>query len=483
MNKTSGTAFIGFFEGVLFLLITASSLYLLTTERAELAIGPILLVSFLIIVGKHPRFAYYAMVFLIPYGSYRALGGSGGSKFLNIPWILGLWLIVVIAFDLVRTKEPMNRIKTNLWPLFGLFFAVALVSAFLSSQPARSYDNVRLLLVAYTFVAIGIYFLSTPKDYSKTILWVIIASISINSLLSILGYVFSLSIFAFDVEGFKRSVGGTPDPNNASLMTIFSLPLISYVFFSTTKPGMKILAVAAFIANILGNVFTFSRGGGIVLMITLFLIFMRYGTRLTPRLVGITVAVAGLGLVIVLALIPSSYWERQKSTLEGTSADKSIARRSVYQTVALDAFKESPIWGHGPGTFSLVYAASKYAPTLQLDVEKEAGTLERDAHNTYLEVVVGTGLVGLLLYLAIIWRALRNLRTARKNFHDRGDEDMANLTQTYFLSFVSLLLYMLMFSDVYHKFLLLSFVISSVGLRISEQADISHDDDSYAVEG
>ena len=128
-----------------------------------------------------------------------------------------------------------------------------------------------------------------------------------------------------------------------------------------------------------------------------------------------------------------------------------------------DAFKQNPFLGSGPGTFRDIFSISNYARLF----EREGGTNRRFAHNTYLEVLVGTGFMGLLIFFLILWRALRNFHLARRYFQLFNNEEMVSMIRAYQLSFISLLIYLLMFSNTYHKYLLLSFALSQVALRLS----------------
>ncbi|MBZ0155184.1 MAG: O-antigen ligase family protein [Alphaproteobacteria bacterium] len=461
MNGNARRAPAGLFEGTIFLLIGAASLYLLTTEHAVYAVAPALAAALLLLISRDPRVGYYLVVFLIPFGAYRAFGGG---KLLNLPWLIGFWLLLLIVLRFIGSKECLDQLKANLWPLVGLYFGTSLVSALLSRYPGTSFDTLKLFLAANVFIAIGIFFLTTPKDYGRNLLLVLIVSITVNSLLGIAGYTFTLPFFAMDPESFKRSTGATVDPNNFSLMAVFSLPLIAHAFVSARSVCSRIAACGAFVVNLAGIVLTFSRGGAIVLVVTLALILIRHIRRLTPGRMGIVIALSGILIATALVVIPDSYWERQKSVLD-QKVDKSIGRRSAYLTVGFQAFMENPLLGYGPGTFRDIFSQTEVA----LFFQREGETLRRFAHNTYLEVLVGTGGVGFLLFLGILWRALHNFHVAGKNFQACGDEEMAAVTKAYRLSFLSLLIYLLMFSDMYHKYLLLSLTVSVLALRLSRE--------------
>ena len=157
--------------------------------------------------------------------------------------------------------------------------------------------------------------------------------------------------------------------------------------------------------------------------------------------------------------IPEAYVERQKSVTLGTQADKSIMRRASYIPVALNSFKENPALGTGPLTFKNVWVNSIMARRFKME--------ERSCHNTYLEVLVGSGILGLIAFLVLLWRAFFNFSHAKKIFWDMGDVEMASLVGAYRLSFISVLIYFFVKSGLQHKFFLLALPLSEVALRLA----------------
>jgi O-antigen ligase len=134
-------------------------------------------------------------------------------------------------------------------------------------------------------------------------------------------------------------------------------------------------------------------------------------------------------------------------------------RRAAYIDVALQSFKQHPVLGTGPLTFKDVWLNSIMAREFKIE--------ERPAHNTYLEVLVGSGLVGLIIFLLLLWRALANFSHARRIFRDMGDIEMASLVGAYRLSFISVLIYFFIKSGIDHKLFLLALPLSETALRLA----------------
>lgn len=77
-----------------------------------------------------------------------------------------------------------------------------------------------------------------------------------------------------------------------------------------------------------------------------------------------------------------------------TGAAGSVQIRLEYWSVALDAFAEEPVSGHGAGTYAVVWAQDR--------PESAAGNKVEDAHSLYLETLAELGAVGLLLLLVAL---------------------------------------------------------------------------------
>ncbi|MBW2147212.1 MAG: O-antigen ligase family protein [Deltaproteobacteria bacterium] len=456
-------------EIFLFLTIIAASVGLLATPYSNYAILPGLAVLIFFILGRFPHIGYYLIVFLIPFHAFRTLSEAYPFlRILRIHWILGFWLLIVMFFQLLVQKKTPARLQSNLWSLLLIFFVINLVSALMSDFYQTSFDNLFLLLIAYLFIVISQFFLSR-QDFYRTLPLILVSSISISALLGIIGYQFNLPLFAqrtVQVATYKRGFGAATDPNDLALMIIFTLPVLAHLFFSSRRRLEKNISLISAVISITGVILTFSRGGAIIMSVVLSLLFIKYLRKSTPKHVGFAAPLVGITVLIIALFSPSLYWEHIQSVTD-YKRETSIGRRVSYLYVAFEAFKESPILGSGPRTFKDIYARSKYAPEYVRNREREG--LTRYAHNAYLEVIVGTGILGLAVFLAIIWRSLKDFISAKKKFQLSGDKDMASIIGAYQLSFISLLMYFLLFSNIYHKYFLLSLALSQIAVRLSKE--------------
>jgi O-antigen ligase len=165
---------------------------------------------------------------------------------------------------------------------------------------------------------------------------------------------------------------------------------------------------------------------------------------------------------MVAVAIPDEYFERQKTLLaEEQQQDAALQRRQAYIRVGLASFFENPILGTGTFTFPQVWVNSIEARFFKMT--------ERGAHNTYLDTMVGLGIVGLLVLLGLFFRIFKDFMNALSNFEMIGDEPMRGITQAYLISFLCLVVYCLFKTMLDNKMFILLISISQVVYILSSE--------------
>jgi O-antigen ligase len=451
-------------RSIIFFSAILVTVYLLTTPYYLYALLPGPIIIGMLLLGHFPHIGYYLIIFLIPFGAFRGL--STAYPFLKLHWLIGAWIIIIVSFKFLFDRKKPVELTSNLWPWIAVFSAVNLIAAFVSQYQITSFNDIRLLIVGYVlFFALSLVFISRSVFCSKLPV-ILISSVSLGSLLALVGYFLDIPFFTIGPDAFKRAIGAATDPNNLSLMVVFIIPLLFYWLFSSPNPVVKWLSSALIILNIMVVILTYSRGGAVVLAITLVLIAIHYLNRFRPKYSGFVMIVIALGIVLTAIYVPSSYWSRIGDITE--ARDTAIGKRVSYLHVGWDAFKEHPLIGSGPGTFRDFYAETHYSRHFAR--EKGDPLFRRYAHNTYLEVLVGSGILGLTSFLLILLLTFKNFHAAKRNFQLSRNERMSSLVSAYQLSFISLITYLFLYSNTYNKFLLISLALSSAALKFSQES-------------
>ncbi len=111
--------------------------------------------------------------------------------------------------------------------------------------------------------------------------------------------------------------------------------------------------------------------------------------------VGATLALLAMlvpSVYLAPRFVPSSTLQRVRTTGHEIQYGTWSDRRTIYQ-IGWYAFLDYPVAGVGVGAFYLA-------------LYEKSGWM-KDAHSTYLNVLVGTGMIGMLFFLAILFRVLR----------------------------------------------------------------------------
>ncbi|NWH04699.1 O-antigen ligase family protein [Desulfobacter latus] len=436
------------------ILVTLITVVILATPYFFLAPAPALMVLGFLWLSRWPASGYYFIIFLIPFGAYR------GYKFIQVPWLIALGLLIVVILRYLPKKRHPQGGQFSMLAWLIIFFILNTLSTILSPYPSTAIRNLILFAIGFLFVLLGLVFIS-KKGMRITLPAILISSISLCSFLAIVGYFFNIPLFAEKVTSgaFKRGLGGTTDPNNLALMIIVGFPFLVYYLFYADRFWVRALFFVLIGINGLGLVTTFSRSGALVLLLVYGILFVAHFKKLTPKLMGIFIGAVGISLILFYFTIPEGYVERQLSVLQAT--DKSMGRRTSYLYVAWDTIKKNPLLGTGPGTFPDIYARTDYAEKYT-SVNKSP---RRFAHNSYLEIAVGSGLLGLAAFLFVIGSAMVNFIKAQAQYLRAGELKTAALVKTFRISFTGLCLYLLVFSEPLHKHFLVLLVLSEVVRR------------------
>jgi putative inorganic carbon (hco3(-)) transporter len=441
-------------------ILVTVSMSLLTGPNYRYAVIPALSIPFIFLIWKKPHLGFYAILFLTPFDEFTVL--SETYRFVTIPKIIGVVTVVVLFLHYLITHTHNYDIRSNLWKWLLAFWLVLLVSALFSEYHYNSYNTLRRFITGFAFFLMTLAFVS-EDDFTKRLPALIVFSTSIGVLLSIFGYFTKSPLFLLSVRSeFSRVAGGAGDPNEFAIMIAFALPVFAFMIFRIKSALKKIILGLFYFLCIVAVINTYSRTGAVIMIATLLLTTIQYIRFLRPKTFGFILLGFTIAAVCAITVIPDSYWNRQK-TMTARETDFSVGRRYSYLVVAYESFKQHPILGTGPGTFRDVYGASRWT----LKYAREDESPKRVAHNTYVEVLAGSGLIGLCFFIIIIAAAFRNYYTAWKRARQAKDLEMENLIMANIISFWIILSAFLFLSIYFHKYFWLTLAISQVCQRVS----------------
>lgn len=455
---------------LLITLLVAATLLLLMTPYYWLAAALPIVCIVLFFLIKNTHWGLYGMVALIPFGAFRKI--YIGQFELNVPWILAAIVLVVLILQFLLRQRSWLVLKDRIWVWLLLFLGVMSLSAFYSIYKETPIADIKLWMAALLFIALC-FVLISPHGLHHHLPKILIFSVFVSAQLGVIGFFFGIDLFAREqISGtFSRGLGGAIDANNMALMVIATLPLVVHCWLTSQTMRHRLLYLTIFMLNLVAVGTTYSRGGFLVLLLSLLLMLWEFRRFNKPKYLGFFLFVLCAASVSFVHMMPDSFWERQTSLVSWS--DSSLTRRTSYLFVAQDAFVEHPFIGSGPGAFREIFKDSIYAR-----VDDETGEAKpRYAHNTYLEVLVGTGALGMLIFLMILYLTLRGFSIAKQRYLSQGNTHLASLMGAYKLYFMLIMLYLLIFSEPFHKLMLLAFALSPLALRFAKAS--SQDVDSH----
>ena len=333
---------------------------------------------------------------------------------------------------------------------FAMLVGVATLGAMFLSKDAKKFPVTACsgILIVYTlWISVGTLMAMVPDlAYEKWLKLIKILAITFVTMMLIntrrkvdlLVWVIAGSIAYFGVKGGvftvlkggQHRIFGPPQSfigeNNAlALAEIMVIPLMRYIQLQLTRPIYKWAMAGAMLMMVFAVLGSYSRGAFIAMSVMLFAIWIKSRKR---ALLGVLGAVS---VVAALAFMPAKYFERI-NTLQTYEEDASALGRIDAWLMAFNLAKAKPLFGGGFDVFESADIFMAYNP----DAERA-----RQAHSIYFEVLGEHGFVGLALFLALGFAAVRTcsstIALAKREPDFTWARDLAAMIQVSLLGFAA----------------------------------------------
>lgn len=325
---------------------------------------------------------------------------------VNVAAIVSLVIFAAVSLDLLFGAQ--NRLTDPLfWYANAVFLLISIGSVLWAMSPMVALGQIATYLKMVFLTYIIVHLVRTPRDL-RTLMYVVFAGGLGTVLFGVLNLVFGIQSvgdnYIHGSEYMLRFMGTHENPNRAAAYMCTALPM-GLFGVKHARRALKpfwLLAVVVLVAAIYA---TFSRSVAFPLaMITAAVLLREVRSRRSFIIVVTVVAIAA-------ALTPGIWWERVLglgAAFETTTLDWSVYTRLLALQTAWDMFLHHPFTGVGIGNFIV---AASHQLFLRIVV-----------HNSYLEILVGTGIFGLSSFLFIILSGFRhNLAGARARWEGQPD--------------------------------------------------------------
>lgn len=348
----------------------------------------------------------------------------GLVKWVMVDMAVIACVAVFIAASLIEGRFTFRRNALNL----PLALLIAWSSLSLAVGPHRYYVTKRLhemLLLAVIYVLLGGAVSTRARKIALAV-----SALAGLAVISMLGIAHYFGYFPVDSPwggGLGKRVYATMlNPNFLAdfIISLFPLALACFVFVARGRVVSALLA-AVMIASFLCLLFTVSWGGmlGWAVSVLLLIAFARGKCR---RYAGKRRLFAMLAVLLTIVLL---FICLNRATV---AADYSgMKYRILYWRASLRMIAERPFTGFGLNSFQPLiprYLTGVIMSDMKAGVPGRAGyvTVYEGvyAHNEYLALAIELGVVGLLLFVWLVWRLYRQ---AVRNLRSEGDATEAAL--------------------------------------------------------
>lgn len=399
-----------------------------------IAISPLaLLVVVLCLVNPYPFWILYFAVMPFAYMISESLPTGSFVRF-------GGLIMVALSVPSILLSKSSPRFKvTALGGSILLFFAGCVLSLLAFFELEGAFRGVGLYfgnIMAY-WVLINVF--ATEKRL-RTVLDVLITVLAVEAVIAVIQKMVSTPLL--------RVTGTLVDPN---YFGFWLLPFLCFAFYfglAARKRWQKWLYFGAYLAMTVAVPLTYSRSMILVLLPVQFILYWRQKKLYIFPLVAVaSIALLYLGFAKFFASGLTI-----KSFLTAARA-ASIDWRFYFAKTALRMFIDHPILGIGADCFYYAFRLySAITPHIAYPV----------IHNTYLEILSGTGLVGFVPFVAVIFFSLRNLWLTCKHYITQGDRSHSLMTEGLIVGFIGSLLAHLFLSTQHHILLWFFIAISTI---------------------
>lgn len=362
----------------------------LTAIMIGLAIGKgnwiyLLPIAFLVCILFWPvAMALGCFALLIPFENASAI--SGVARRFSVTTAMGIvaaLVLVVVGLAGRRFCRPPKSVFW--WALFTAWGALTILWASDPQAAVRDFPAALSLVVLY-MVTVS---LRIEKQELK---WIFVLTILGGCVAAAIGsyQYYHGMVWEGDTSRGSLVMGAqVADPNMfaATLLLPFSLAV---GYFLTVNNWMsKIMTAGLGATLVFGILLTMSRGA-FLSVLTIALVYL-YRFHWRRKMLGLAAL-----LFLPLLIAPHSFFTRLQDAISSGGA----GRLDVWRA-GLMSLKTYGIWGAGFDNFSSVYSnVAGYATHFM--------GYSRDSHNTYLEIGVDLGILGLLFFFAAIRSQLRS---------------------------------------------------------------------------
>ena len=394
---------------------------------------------------------FYTVLFYILLEFSRPQDVVPGLAILSLPMLT----IIVIGLQLVMSGNVNFSNKQTI--LFLSLLGLMVIHGPIAANNFAAFTEFKgMVLTFIAYLAIVTFVNSFRKMETLVGLW-----LGIHVFLAIIG----------TINGGKGVGGWLGDENDFCMEMNMVLPFAFFAFFSASSKLKKIIYLGLLCLYIMTAMLTLSRGGFLGMAAVGAFCWAQSSRKVLSAFLVFLV----IGFILLAA--PDNYW----SEIESMGSDKTMqtgtgAERMYTWEVGWDMFLGNPIIGVGQGNFPVAFAEYEAGRTFQ-----GRSIAWRAAHSAYLTLLPELGLVGVCIFVSMLYLTRRDLVLIWRSYRCSAKEGMEldrinDLKKAFFYanamqaSFIGYLVTSIFISTLYYPsfWIMMGFVVALRNITVRD---------------
>ena len=382
------------------------------------------------VVLARPFLGLIALTALLPI-EYVLMAGE------SVTGMRALGMLVAAAWfaGKVLRRESFAPLLSQAFPWVALsFLALALLSSLWADVPARTYAGFVQLVRLFAFSVIILDLVTSEHR----ILWLLRALV-LGALVAGV-----LTLHQYILGGVQRAGADVMGVNRGAMILTISQPFAFFMVLREQRWTWRLCGASLIPIGIAAVSVTFSRMNYLLLPIVLIAMVLpairtRKGRRWLVILIGSIAAAA-------ITLVPWEQVRRRTSTIgpylsasivTQAAGGETMSSRGYHLRVALAMFQRHPVMGVGYNQYGYHFVRTYQYHVPGRDVEYGSW---RSPHSSHLGIAADLGILGILLWVALLLVPAWNLLRARRVAINARDSRRSLLVFAALLSFAVLAL-------------------------------------------
>ncbi|MEP7153479.1 MAG: O-antigen ligase family protein [Nitrospira sp.] len=308
-------------------------------------------------------------------------------KIIPFPSLIDASLALAIIFS---GKSSFANKQTKLW--IGLLVFMALWVPFANNN-FKAFMTLKDMLLYFCLYLGIVTFVNTTERMQRLIFtW-----LGVHGLLGING-----------ILHHGQGVGGwLGDENDFGMEMNVAIPVAFFMYQAAKNQRAKLLYIVLLGLFVMSVIATSSRGAFLGLVAVAAYCWFYSPKKMISLILGICL----MGLVLIAA--PQEYWDRINSITDDSTMESGTAGQRMFTWgIGWEMFLANPVFGVGQGNFP--WTIGDYLGARTWQTKSLAG---RQAHSLYFTLLPELGLVGVLLFGAMIYFNYKDTRVKQFTEH------------------------------------------------------------------